>query len=199
MNRFNLKKISLVTSLILVASVFVGCNSSIKDDNSGKGEITVSSTTTIVKKEGESIKANLGEETVNEDIGITVKNIYKMDLEDDEYINLAIYVQITNKSKETNEYSAIDNFGVREQGATTDNVDMLGLSNSYLYIKRNTNFNRLSGAVAPNTMLDGLVTIRVPKDFQEATFVFYPNVITSTGEITLTFTPDDLEDLPLSE
>ncbi len=199
MNRFNLKKISLVTSLILVASVFVGCNSSIKDDNSGKGEITVSSTTTIVKKEGESIKANLGEETVNEDIGITVKNIYKMDLEDDEYINLAIYVQITNKSKETNEYSAIDNFGVREQGATTDNVDMLGLSNSYLYIKRNTNFNRLNGAVAPNTMLDGLVTIRVPKDFQEATFVFYPNVITSTGEITLTFTPDDLEDLPLSE
>lgn len=199
MNRFNLKKISLVTSLILVASVFVGCNSSIKDDNSGKGEITVSSTTTIVKKEGESIKANLGEETVNEDIGITVKNIYKMDLEDDEYTNLAVYVQITNKSKETNDYSAIVNFGVREQGATTDNVDLLGLSNSYLYIKRNTNFNRLNGAVAPNTMLDGLVTIRVPKDFQEATFVFYPNVSTSTGEITLTFTPDDLEDLPLSE
>lgn len=153
-----------MVSLILVASVFGGCNSSIKDDDS-QGD-TVKSTTTIIKKEGESIKANLGEETVNEDIGITIKNVYKMDLEDNEYINLAMYVQITNKSKETNEYSAIDNFGVREQGSTTDNVDLLGLSNSYLYIKKNTSFNRLNGAVAPNTMLDGLVTIRVPKDFK---------------------------------
>lgn len=202
MNRFNVKKISLVTSLILVSSIFVGCNSDYDDKEGGDvttTPATVVTTTTIPKVEGESLDNALGVETVNEGIGVTIKNIYKMDLDNgDGYINLALYVEIVNQSEENNEYSATTNFGVREQGSTEDNDDLMGLSNSYLYIKRNTDFNRLSGVVAPNTMLDGIVTIRVPSDFQEATFVFYPNITTSTAEVTLTFTPDDLEDLPIN-
>jgi len=202
MNRFNIKKVSLITSLILVSSIFVGCNSEYDESDGGDTTTTaavVATTTTIAKVEGDSVSNELGTQTVNEGIGITVKNIYKMDLEsDDGYINLAFYVEIVNQSEESNEYSAAANFGVREQGSTEDNEDLMGLSNSYLYIKRNTDFNRLSGVIAPNTMLDGIVTVRVPSDFQEATFVFYPNITTSTGEITLTFTPDDLEDLPIN-
>ncbi|MCC8068554.1 MAG: hypothetical protein LIO71_02185 [Ruminococcus sp.] len=202
MNRFNIKKVSLITSLILVSSIFVGCNSEYDESDGGDTTTTaavVATTTTIAKVEGDSVSNELGTQTVNEGIGITVKNIYKMDLEsDDGYINLAFYVEIVNQSEESNEYSAAANFGVREQGSTEDNEDLMGLSNSYLYIKRNTDFNRLSGVIAPNTMLDGIVMVRVPSDFQEATFVFYPNITTSTGEITLTFTPDDLEDLPIN-
>ena len=201
MNRLSIKRVSLVTSLILIGSIFAGCQA--EYDNKGNDVTTTPApvTTTIPKIEGEAMNGEIGTQTVNEDIAITIKNVYKLDIggDDSEYTYIAFYVEIVNNSDDNKEYSMLSSFGIREQDATEDNNNLLCPSNTLLYVKRNTDFNTLNGIVAPGTMLNGVITIKIPKDFTEATFVFYPNISTTTGSILFKFTPSDLEDCPINE
>jgi hypothetical protein len=177
---------------MLVGSIFSGCSSEIKNSDGQTQNVAPE----IVKTDGESIEGSIGEQVVNEDIGITLNNIYKMDIEDDEYTYIALYVEIVNQSNEERTFADYTHFGVRLNGSSEDTLDALSPANTLLYVQNNTDFNILNGTVAPNTMLDGLVTVVVPNDFQDCTLVFYPNAATTTGEITFKFTSADLEDLP---
>jgi outer membrane protein assembly factor BamB len=192
MGRLNIKRASLVMALMLVGSVFCGCSST---DSSTTDE-TKSVAPELVKTDGESVSGTIGEQIVNEDIGITLKNVYKIDIDDDENTYVALYVEIVNQSSEERTFSDLTHFGIRLDGSSEDTLDALSPANTTLYIQNNTDFNMLNGTVAANTMLDGVVTAVIPKDFQDCTLVFYPNAATSTGEITFKFTADDFEDLP---
>lgn len=189
MNKF-LKRVSLITSIVLLSMAMVGCNGSDTDsDNSQENEVT--------KVSGSEIFGNMGEETINEDIGITLKNAYKLDMpEQDGNIFIAFNLQIENKSTENQEFDAIRDFCIRFNGEDELHYDELIQPNALLYIKQNTNLNRISGEVAPNTMLEGVVTAMVPKDFTEATLVCYVNYNDTTGAIDFKVTPDMLEPCP---
>jgi len=197
MNRFTIKKMSLVTSLILVGSIFIGCSSEYDDKQNDVTTTPAPIATEAPKTQGEEVIGEIGTQAVNEDVAITLKNAYKLNIADNsDYTYVALYVEIVNNSDITHEYSIVSSFGIREEGATEDNGDLLTPSNTLLYVKKETDFNNLNGSVAPGTMLDGVVTVAVPNDFKEATFVFYPNFSTSTGSILFTFTPSNLEDCP---
>lgn len=187
MNKF-LKGVSLITSIVLLSSIFVGCSSK----TNGNSE-----TTSISKVKGSEIVGNLGQETVNESIGITLKNVYKLDMpEQDGNIFIAFNLKIENKSDENQDFDAIRDFCIRFDDDDELHYDELIQPNALLYIKQNTNLNRISGEVAPNTMLEGVVTAMVPKNFSEATLVCYVNYANTTGSIDFTITPDVLEPCP---
>jgi hypothetical protein len=192
MGRLNIRRVSLVMSLILISSMFSACTSTDSDSSSDNSYVSPE----LVKSEGDSMSGSIGEQVVNEDIGITLKNVYKMDITDDDYTYVALYVEIVNQSSEERTFSNYTHFGVRVNGASEDDLDALSPANTTVYIQNNTDFNVLNGTVASNTMLDGLVTVMLPKDFEDCTLVFYPNAATTTGEITFKFTQSDLEDLP---
>lgn len=190
MNKF-LKKVSLITSIVLLSTIFVGCNGSNKKNNN-------SQVTTVTKVAGSEIAGSIGEETVNENIGITLKNVYQLDMpEQDGNIFIAFNLKIENKSTENQDFDAIRDFCIRFNGEDELHYDELIQPNALLYIKQNTNFNRISGEVAPNTMLEGVVTAMVPKDFSDATLVCYVNYASTTGAIDFTITPDMLEPCPI--
>jgi hypothetical protein len=195
MGRLNIRTASLITALMLVSSVFVGCTGSSEDISGDNNNVAPQ----ITKTEGTSVSGNLGEQVVNENIGITLKNVYKMDIESSDKTYVALYVEIVNQSDEERTFADFTHFGIRIDGATEDNIEAISPSNAQLYVQKHTDFNTLNGTVASNTMLDGLVTAVVPNDFQECTLVFYPNAATTTGEITFTFTASDFEDLPTND
>lgn len=191
MNRF-LRKLSLVASVVLLASMFVACN---KDDPNDEPIVT----TQVSKIHGEEVEGNFGEQTENENIGITLKNVYRLDIpEYDGNIYIAFNLEIQNNSDSEQSFDAIRDFCLKLNGDDTLLYDELIQPNALLYIKENTNFNRISGTVAPGTLLDGVVTAMVPKDFASATLVCYTNYTTTTGSIDFTITPDQLEDCPVN-
>lgn len=188
MSRF-LKKVSLITALVLLSTVFVGCSDK-KKDNSAE-------VTSVSKIQGSELNGSMGQETINEDIGITLKNVYKLDMPVyDGNIFIAFNLQIDNKSDENQDFDAIRDFCLKFDGDDTLHYDELIQPNALLYIKQNTNFNRISGEVAPGTMLEGVVTAMVPENFSEVTLVCYVNYTTTTGAIDFTITPDQLEPCP---
>jgi hypothetical protein len=184
-----LKKVALVIAVTLLSTTFVGCSNSSKN--------TTETESTVSKIAGTEMAGSFGQETINENIGITLKNVYKLDMpEQDGNIFIAFNLQIVNKSDENQEFDAIRDFCIMFNGDSELHYDELIQPNALVYIKQNTNFNRISGEVAPNTMLEGVVTAMVPKDFKEATLVCYVNYTTTTGSIDFTVTPDMLEDCP---
>lgn len=198
MNRFTVKSLALVTSLTLMGSILVGCDSKSDDSSTDSSSIPASTVqqTEVAKTEGQSIAGTIGEQIVNEDIGITLKNVYSIDLESDDSVYVAFELEIVNNSTVEHQFSNIIDFGARVDGGTEDIPDVISPANTIVYIERNTSFNNLRGVVSPGTMLDGLVTMILPKDYTEATLVFYPNFNTSTGEITFTVSHEDFETLP---
>lgn len=197
MNRFTIKSVALATSLMLMGSILVGCSSSSSSNSSDEVASTnVVAHPTVPKTEGQSIAGTIGEQIVNEDVGITLKNIYSIDIDDGDNVYIAFELEIVNNSDVEHEFSNIIDFGARVDGGTEDIPDVISPANTIVYIERYTDFNNLRGVVAPGTMLDGLVTMILPADYQEATLVFYPNVNTSTGEITFTVSHEDFETLP---
>jgi hypothetical protein len=75
-----------------MGSIFVGCSNSSSSedtaDNNTNDNVAVSKTE-VVKTEGQSIAGTIGEQIVNEDVGITLKNIYSIDIDDEEYAYIA--------------------------------------------------------------------------------------------------------------
>lgn len=200
MNRFTIKRLALATSLMLIGSVFVGCSSD-NNQNSNSGNTNNDSAVVQTEKpktQGQSVEGTLGEQIVNEDIAITLKKVYSIDIQDGENVYIAFELEIINNSDIEHQFSNIIDFGARIDGSSEDIFDAISPANTIVYIENNTSFNNLRGVVAPGTMLDGLVTMTLPKDYQEATLVFYPNVSTSTGEITFTIANEDFETLPVN-
>lgn len=199
MNRFYTKKIALFTSLLLMGSILVACDSNNGSNNSNNDSSNSNSpaVTTKALKPGEVVQGELNSEVSNEDIAITLKNTYKIDLQNDSYDYVGVYVEITNNSDVEHEFSNLVSFGVREKGSDTDNLNLSYPPNAVGYVKKNTDFNILRGTVAPNTMLDGIIVIAIPKGQTEVTLVFYPNITETTGETLFTITTDNLEELPL--
>jgi hypothetical protein len=193
MGSLNIKRVALTVSLVLVGTILTACNST---DTSSSTSETSAVAPQLTLAEGQSIAGTIGEQVVNENIGITLKNVYQMDINSSDKIYVALYVEVVNQSDEERTFADITHFGIRLNGSSEDTLDALSPANTQLYIQQNTDFNVLNGTVAPNTMLDGLVTAIIPKDFQDCTLVFYPNAATTTGEITFKFTSADLEDLP---
>lgn len=193
MNRFCIKKIALITSLLLMGSMLVACDTTNSKDGSNDSAVTTAQSL----RPGQVVQGELNTEVSNEDIAITLKNTYKIDLENDSYDYVGVYVEIVNNSDVEHEFSNLASFGVREQGSTIDNLNLSYPPNAVGYVKKNTDFNILRGTVAPNTMLDGMIVIAIPKGQTEVTLAFYPNVTETTGETVFTITIDNLEELPL--
>lgn len=199
MNRFLTKNAALATSLVLMGATFVGCSSgSSSDGQTDNGEVTTAAVVTTAETlvSGEIVEGDLEAENTNEDISISIENVYRIDLDNDTYDYIGVYVDIVNNSDVDREFSNLTSFGVRASGSDEDVPNMCYPPNAVGYVQNTTDFNILRGTVAPGTMLDGLIVIGAPKGASEVTLVFYPNVRETTGEITFTIPNTDLEALP---
>ncbi len=199
MNKF-IKCVALTTSILLLGSMFMGCESEYSNKDSDSAESTPAVVTTVSKNQGEEVSGNMGEEISNENIAINLKNVYKLNVKNPEegYTYIAFYVEVVNNSQEDHYFNSISSFNISVDNEKI-NEDLLTPSSAMLYIKQHTNFYQIKGDVAPGTMLDGLVTAKVPSNFSSATLYFYPNITTSTGVTEITITPDVLEDCPTTD